>query len=57
MIYFKNNLSDYIPLTTDMILPLSEIKYEGQIFKAPHDSKKYLETHYGYLGTGAVYNP
>lgn len=55
--YTKDNYNKNTKFNINNIVPTSTIVYEGYIFNCPNKPKEYLETHYGYIGPNAIYNP
>jgi len=40
----------------EYLVPLSSIRYENNVYKAPNKVKEYLESNYGYIGENAVFD-
>jgi hypothetical protein len=47
--------SCFIP--EDVIFPLNQISFEGNMYPCPARVQEYLEIQYGYIGEGAIWNP
>jgi phosphorylcholine metabolism protein LicD len=45
----------FIP--AEVIFPLNQIAFEGDVYPCPARVQEYLEIQYGYIGEGAVWNP
>jgi hypothetical protein len=56
-VVYLHDMLGHARLTADLIAPTGVIECEGQRFNSPHDTVRFLEAQYGYLGADARYDP
>lgn len=56
-VVYLHDLLDHVRVPREAILPTGDIECEGHRFRCPHDTVRFLEAQYGYLGTDARFDP
>jgi hypothetical protein len=56
-VVYLHDLLQHVHVPADAVLPTAQIRCEGHLFDSPHDTPRFLQAQYGYLGTDARYDP
>lgn len=56
-VVYLHDLLTHVRVPRDALLPTREIVCEGHRFNCPHDTVRFLEAQYGYLGADARFDP